>query len=168
MVGNSRSLGFVNTLLLSFNFKHFFKINKISFYKTLVPYSSIKFSKFKILFSISHAFLIKLSRFPCHILHSTHPTQLHGRCSVCCIIWCKVEVNFQFATPGVVQLSLIKGIPVIFFFFPRNKPLFWYNLYVYIAVPYFAQKRQWTKESISIISCGPQSDRSKKWTEAFL
>ncbi len=76
-------------LHLSFNLKIFFLINKISFHKTVVPYSSIKLSKFKIFFSILHAFFILLSRFPDHILQSVHPTQLNGRCSVYCIIWSK-------------------------------------------------------------------------------
>ncbi len=53
-----------------------------------MPYSSIKLSKFKIL-SISGSLFIPLSRFPCHILQSMHPTQLNGRCSVYGIIWSK-------------------------------------------------------------------------------
>ncbi len=44
----------------------------------------------KILFSISRALFLPLSRFPHHILQSTHLTQLDGRCSVYCIIWSKI------------------------------------------------------------------------------
>ncbi len=62
---------------------------KVSFHKTLVPYSSIKLSKFKMLFFISRTFFIQLYKFPYHILQWKHPTQLNGPCSVYCIIWSK-------------------------------------------------------------------------------
>ncbi len=64
-------------------------MNKILFCETLVPYSSIKLSTFKILFSISQTIFIPLSRFPYHILQSRHPTELNRLCSVYCIIWSK-------------------------------------------------------------------------------
>ncbi len=59
----------------SFNFLKFFKINRISFHKTLVQYSSIKLSKSKILFSFYMCFLFHYPDFlsiSCsqHKLHS--------------------------------------------------------------------------------------------------
>ncbi len=54
----------------------------MSLYKTFVPYSSTKLSKFKIISSISRVFFIPLSRFPYYILQSMHPTQLNGRRSI--------------------------------------------------------------------------------------
>ncbi len=70
-----------------FMFKQILTASGGNFREPLLPI--FLFQIIKILFSISNAFFISLSRFPYHILQSTHRTQLDGRCSVYCIIWSK-------------------------------------------------------------------------------
>ncbi len=72
-----------------------------------MPYCCIKLSDFKILFSISCAIFISISRFPYHILQSTHSTQLNGRCSVYCIIIWSVR-----ATSPYIWLCMIASVYV--------------------------------------------------------
>ncbi len=79
-------------------------------HKTLVPCYSIKLSKFKILFSISGAIFIPLSRFPYYIPQSMHPTQLNERCSVYGIIWSKFIIHLKIPSSKMGKIKKIKRV----------------------------------------------------------